>query len=87
MASRFEPLPGVSRQDLARAALLGSLRDETPEGRSVVALARTVLGDELVGEDPAIAEAIPFSAERRTSGVVLADGTRILNPDSPMGRC
>jgi K+-transporting ATPase ATPase B chain len=77
MASRFEPLPGVSREELAEAALLASLEDETPEGRSVVVLARQLLGED-AGDRSRIAEVIAFSAERRTSGVVLKDGTRIL---------
>jgi K+-transporting ATPase ATPase B chain len=78
MASRFEPLPGVTREELARAALACSLTDETPEGRSVVTLARTLLGDATAGATVTVVETIPFSAERRTSGVVLDDGTRIL---------
>ncbi len=93
MASRFEPLPGVTRGELAEAALLCSLDDETPEGRSVVTLARSVLGDPGAGDvgmhegaggadatarRPAIAQTVPFSAERRTSGVILADGTAVL---------
>ena len=77
MASRFEPLPGVTREELTEAALLASLEDETPEGRSVVVLARQLLGED-AGDRSRIAEVIPFSAERRTSGVVLVDGTRIL---------
>src|SRR6266516_4447432 len=48
-ASRFVPLHGVDERDLARAALLSSLPDETPEGRSIVALAKEKYGltDEL----------------------------------------
>src|SRR2546425_4394281 len=53
-ASRFMPLTGVSEQDLARAALLSSLADETPEGRSIVALAKEQYG--LTEETPATAE-------------------------------
>ncbi|MFN8622526.1 MAG: potassium-transporting ATPase subunit KdpB [Chloroflexota bacterium] len=80
MASRFEPLPGVAREELVAAALVCSLQDETPEGRSVVTLARELLGGAAAAaDDPdAIAEVIPFSAERRTSGVVLREGTRVL---------
>ena len=43
-ATEFRPLPGVSEQELAEAAYLASLADETPEGRSIVALAREKYG-------------------------------------------
>ncbi len=66
-ATRFVPLHGVDERDLAEAAMLSSLSDETPEGRSIVALAREKYGftDEV---DPR-AEFIPFSATTRMSGV------------------
>ncbi|RYD63277.1 MAG: potassium-transporting ATPase subunit B, partial [Sphingomonadales bacterium] len=60
-ASEFRPLPGVAEEDLARAALLASLADETPEGRSVVVLARDKFGVS-VPSLPAEAEVIPFTA-------------------------
>jgi K+-transporting ATPase ATPase B chain len=71
-ASRFVPLQGVDERDVARAALLSSLSDETPEGRSIVTLARERYG--LTEEDPPSATFIPFSATTRMSGVDL-DGT------------
>jgi potassium-transporting ATPase ATP-binding subunit len=77
MASRIEPLPGVSVAEVAHAALLTSLRDETPEGRSVVTLAQRLLGETAEGGD-GIRDVIPFTAERRTSGVTMDDGTVIL---------
>src|ERR1700710_746215 len=43
-ASEFVPMPGVSEQDLAEAAQLSSLADETPEGRSIVVLAKQQYG-------------------------------------------
>ena len=43
-ATEFRPLPGVSEAELAEAAYLASLADETPEGRSIVALAREKYG-------------------------------------------
>src|SRR6266566_8928218 len=66
-ATRFVPLLGVEERDLAEAAMLSSLSDETPEGRSIVALARERYGftDEL---DPSTTF-IPFSAMTRMSGV------------------
>ncbi|GAC1464606.1 MAG: potassium-transporting ATPase subunit KdpB [Ktedonobacteraceae bacterium] len=70
-ASRFVPLQGVDESDLARAALLSSLADETPEGRSVVALAkeRYALSDDALPS----ATFIPFSATTRMSGVDMDD--------------
>ena len=67
MASRFVPVEGVEEKEVARAAMLSSLSDETPEGRSVVALAREHYGftDEV---DPALSF-VPFSAMTRMSGV------------------
>jgi K+-transporting ATPase ATPase B chain len=68
-ATRFVPLQGVDERDLARAALLSSLPDETPEGRSIVALAKEKYG--LSDEEDASATFIPFSAMTRMSGVDL----------------
>jgi K+-transporting ATPase ATPase B chain len=68
-ASRFVPLHGVDERDLARAALLSSLPDETPEGRSIVTLAKEKYG--LTDEEDASATFIPFSATTRMSGVDL----------------
>ncbi len=68
-ASRFVPLQGVEESDLAQAALLSSLADETPEGRSIVALAKERYG--LSDEANATANFIPFTAQTRMSGVDL----------------
>jgi len=70
-AVEFVPVTGVSEGDLADAAQLSSLADETPEGRSVVVLAKTKYG--LRGREVASHEAtfIPFSAYTRMSGVDL----------------
>lgn len=69
MASRFVPVQGVEEKELARAALLSSLADETPEGRSIVALAKERYGlDEEAGGE---ATFVPFSAQTRMSGVDL----------------
>jgi K+-transporting ATPase ATPase B chain len=67
-ATEFRPLDGVTDGQLAEAAYLASLADETPEGRSIVALAREKYG---VAETalPTDAEIIPFSAQTRLSGV------------------
>ncbi len=76
MADAFMPLPGVAEQELLRASLLASYDDETPEGRSIVELARK-LGQDVEERETAGATAIAFSAETRRSGIVLADGTDI----------
>ncbi|MEP9357536.1 potassium-transporting ATPase subunit KdpB [Sphingomonas sp. KR3-1] len=67
-ASDFRPLGGVTTDELARAALLASLADETPEGRSVVTLAQGKYAVE-IRELPNTAEIIPFTAQTRISGV------------------
>ncbi len=68
-AVEFLPAPGITDEDLADAAQLSSLADETPEGRSVVVLAKEKYG--LRGREVAEHEAnfIPFSAYTRMSGV------------------
>jgi len=70
-ASRFIPAPGVTEQELADAAQLSSLADETPEGRSIVVLAKEKYG--LRGREFGSHEAhfVPFSAQTRMSGVDL----------------
>jgi len=75
-ASRFIPAPGVTEKELADAAQLSSLADETPEGRSIVVLAKEKYG--LRGRELASHEArfVPFSAHTRMSGVDL-DGFEI----------
>jgi K+-transporting ATPase ATPase B chain len=76
MADAFQVLSGVSQKDMTEAALLASLADETPEGRSIVDFARKQIGRALDGSD-AVAEAIPFSANTRISGADLRDGTQL----------
>jgi K+-transporting ATPase ATPase B chain len=77
-ATHFWPAPGVPMQEFIEQATVSSLTDETPEGKSIVELAR----DNKV--DPAQlqsrlngAELIKFTAETRSSGVTLASGARI----------
>src|SRR5476649_1406375 len=68
-ATEFLALPGVSERDLADAAQLASLSDETPEGRSIVVLAKekyNIRGREMA---PLNAHFIPFSAQTRISGI------------------
>ena len=73
-ASEFRPLAGVDSDMLAEAALLASLADETPEGRSIVALSRERHAIR-VATLPAGSEIIPFTAQTRLSGVFVADVT------------
>lgn len=71
-ASDFVPLGTTTETQIAEAARLSSLADETPEGRSVVTLAETVFRVEAAGlESYPGAEFIPFSARTRLSGIVL----------------
>src|SRR5579872_1158649 len=75
-AVEFIPMPGVSEEELADAAQLSSLADETPEGRSIVVLAKqkyNIRGREVMEHE---AHFIPFTAQTRMSGVDL-DGRRI----------
>jgi K+-transporting ATPase ATPase B chain len=75
-ASAFVAVGGVTDMEVADAAQLASLADETPEGRSVVVLAKTGYGlrerDDLPG-----AVFVPFTAQTRMSGVDLPDGRRL----------
>ncbi|HSD46510.1 MAG TPA: potassium-transporting ATPase subunit KdpB, partial [Pyrinomonadaceae bacterium] len=75
-ATEFIPLPGVDEEALADAAQLSSLADETPEGRSIVVLAKARY--QMRGRDLAPHEAhfIPFTAQTRMSGVDF-DGREI----------
>ncbi|HOI17105.1 MAG TPA: potassium-transporting ATPase subunit KdpB [Geobacteraceae bacterium] len=69
-AVAFVPVGGHTEQELAKAAMMSSLTDETPEGRSIVVLAKQKYG--LRAEElPTYAENVPFSAETRLSGVNL----------------
>ncbi|HXX16757.1 MAG TPA: potassium-transporting ATPase subunit KdpB [Candidatus Eremiobacteraceae bacterium] len=75
-ATAFHPAPGVTEGELASAAQLASFADETPEGRSIVVLAKEkygLRGRELAPHSPVF---IPFTAQTRMSGVNL-DSTEI----------
>jgi len=68
-ATAFVPLPGVDEKELAEAAQLSSLSDETPEGRSIVVLAKEKFGLRAREVAPHEATFIPFTAHTRMSGV------------------
>lgn len=75
-ATEFSPVTGVTEQELADAAQLASLADETPEGRSIVVLAKEKYG--IRARDMATLHAtfVPFTAQSRMSGVDI-DGSSI----------
>jgi K+-transporting ATPase ATPase B chain len=77
-ASEFLPVAGVPETELADAAQLSSLADYTPEGRSIVVLAKEKFGlrERAEGELPG-AEFIEFTAQTRMSGVDLHDGRQV----------
>jgi K+-transporting ATPase ATPase B chain len=68
-ATEFRPVTGVSEQDLADAAQLASLADETPEGRSIVVLAKEKYGIRARDMQKLHATFVPFTAQTRMSGV------------------
>jgi len=68
-ASSLHPVAGVAPQRLAEATLLASLGDETPEGKSIVALVKRVFGIVPPALEPGQFTIIPFSAQTRMSGV------------------
>ncbi len=89
-ATQFYPAPGVDPKELMNAAMLSSLSDETPEGKSIVELARKTLPEDAqvghTGYDAAsglsryespVAKQIHFTAETRSSGVTLQSGIKI----------
>lgn len=73
-ATNFRPADGIQRDDLIRYCVLSSLADETPEGKSIVELASPEIVKGLSVQNATL---IQFTAETRTSGVNLPDGTRI----------
>ena len=79
MATNFFPADGVSEVDLAHAAQLSSLSDETPEGRSIVILAKEKFdfrGREIHQKNAVF---IPFTAQSKMSGVNLTDAKGIVH--------
>jgi K+-transporting ATPase ATPase B chain len=81
-ATSFYPSKGVSEEDFIKSAVLSSLADDTPEGKSILELSEML---DVKGEIRAsisqltdhISQTIKFTAETRTSGVILKDGTNI----------
>ncbi|WP_371381230.1 potassium-transporting ATPase subunit KdpB [Sporomusa aerivorans] len=73
MATEFVPAPGISPEQLADAAQLASLADETPEGRSIVVLAKEKYNLRERNLTAMEAEFVPFTAQTRMSGVNVKD--------------
>ncbi|MGH6798040.1 MAG: potassium-transporting ATPase subunit KdpB, partial [Roseiarcus sp.] len=76
IATEFIAVPGIDENHMAEAILLASLADDTPEGRSIVALAKTDYGVKEPGFSASAAKVIPFSAQTRLSGIDI-DGRSI----------
>jgi K+-transporting ATPase ATPase B chain len=72
-AAAFMPAPGVAEKELAEAAQLASLADETPEGRSIVVLAKQKFNLRAREMSELKAEFVPFTAQTRMSGVDLEE--------------
>ena len=73
-ATNFYPTNGISKEEFIQSAVLSSLADDTPEGKSIVELAGNEVAQKLSIDGATL---IKFTAETRTSGVVLKDGTNI----------
>ena len=76
LAVQFVPAPGVEGKELISWALIASSLDDTPEGRSILRLAAR-RGAQAPRLEPGKYRVVPFTGERRMSGVVLADGTEV----------
>jgi len=76
-ATEFRPAPGVEARELADAAQLSSLADETPEGRSIVVLAKELHGIRGRELHDLGGHFVPFTATTRMSGVDLPDGRQV----------
>ncbi|MEL1253038.1 potassium-transporting ATPase subunit KdpB [Flavobacterium sp. DGU38] len=81
-ATNFYPTKGISFDDFVKSAVLSSLADDTPEGKSIIELSKMLDVSSKMPSDIShftdnISHSIKFTAETRTSGVVLKDGTNI----------
>lgn len=74
MATEFLPVSGITEKEFATIAQLASLSDETPEGRSIVVLAKTRYGLRAESLDTSNSTFIPFSAVTRMSGIDFTSG-------------
>lgn len=74
MATAFLPVLGFEEKELARISQLASLSDETPEGRSIVVLAKTLFGLRAESLDISNTAFVPFSAKSKMSGIDFKNG-------------
>ena len=74
-ATSFVPIGNYTANDVGRLAALSSVSDETPEGKTIVALYKVHSGADVV--NPRDARSVPFTAQTRMSGIDLADGRQI----------
>jgi K+-transporting ATPase ATPase B chain len=74
-ATTFLPVGSYTANDVGRLAALSSVADETPEGKTIVALYKELSGSELIS--PREARSVPFTAQTRMSGIDLPDGKQI----------
>lgn len=82
-ASDFYPAPGIMKEEMIQAALLSSLADDTPEGKSIVLLAQRLTNGRSLDKLPPDATFIPFTAQSRMSGVNVGnDQIRKGSPDA-----
>jgi potassium-transporting ATPase ATP-binding subunit len=79
MAYQFLPAPGISEKELAEKSQLASLSDETPEGRSIVVLAKEKFSLRAKELSPENLEFIPFTSQTRFSGVNLKENDRVIS--------
>ncbi len=73
-ASDFIPLPGIEKNELIEIAVLASLGDSTPEGKSIIKLGKQIIAGDI--DEPFDSEIVAFSAQTRISGLNLKDGTK-----------
>lgn len=76
-ATNFYTFNGTSKQDFINSAVLSSWDDETPEGKSIIELAKNQIDMQLLNKQVESAKFIKFTAETRSSGVDLKQGKRI----------
>lgn len=79
MAHQFLPAVGVNERDLAEKAQLASLSDETPEGRSIVVLAKDKFSLRAKEYSPEHLRFVPFTAQTRSSGVDISNGSNVIS--------
>jgi len=86
-ATDYFPLPGISRERLAKVAMKASFGDQTPEGKSIIILAEKILG--IKGSEDGAGTVVQFSAQTRMSGIDFPDGQSLRKgaPDTLINYC